>query len=445
MPPKKVKPETEEPSAPSKLDKLAQAQGIATSLNRAAMAKNKNAGPVAFVAFGNEDKLDLGEIATGNIAVDEPIGGGWNRGAVNMIAGQEGAGKTCLCLSTIAHNQRINPEFVAVYINLESKSFPLQQAINAEVDLKRLIVVPAAENGEAALETMLRFLWDPETKQPRNLVDLIVIDSVAAMIPQAEVKSIDEKGLDQATVGRQAAMFSKALRHLVGANRMGNSTILFVNQYRKDINSYGSPNTMPGGNAVKYYAKIIVEVTAPRGKFKKKEVKEAGGEKQEIVIGHTVVGKVGKNNTGKGNPHARFEYVVMFGQGVDLTGPLLDAAIKRGVIEPGGSGWFRWEQDGEEKKFQTREKFEALIRTDVVFRTWLEEQVAAAIHKTPHGTVPEVDGSLIEELEAETLDPDLEREVDQEIEAEAEQQEDDEETVSALKSASFEDGDNFHL
>lgn len=422
MPPRKAKSDVLEPEAPSKLDKLAAAQGIATSLNRAALAKNKNAKPVAFVAYGNEDRLDLGQVATGNIAVDDPIGGGWARGAVNMIAGQEGAGKTCLCFSTIAYNQKTDPEFLAVYINLESSSFPLQQAINAEVDLKRMIVVPAADNGEAALETMLRFLWDPATKQPRNLVDLIVIDSVAAMIPQAEVKSIDEKGLDASTVGRQAAMFSKALRHLVGANRLGNTCVLFVNQYRKDINSYGSPNTMPGGNAVKYYAKIIVEVTAPRSKYKKKDVKESGGEKQEIVIGHTVVGKVGKNNSGKGHPHARFEYVVMFGQGIDLTGPLLDAAIKRGVIEAGGSGWFYWTQDGEAKKFQAREKFENLIRADEPFRTWIEEQVAAAIHSNSTAAVPQVTGSLVEELEMETDDPDLEREADQEAEMEGLQQ-----------------------
>lgn len=419
MPPKTKKPVLEESAVEAKpQNKLALAQGIAASLNRSAQAKNKHAGPVAFVAFGNEDRLDLGRIATGNLAVDEPTGGGWCKGAVNMIAGQEGAGKTCLCLSTIAYNQQLDPDFIPLYINLESTSFPMHQALSAGVDLKRLIVVPAAENGEAALETMLRFLWDPETKMPRNLVDLVVIDSVAAMIPADEVKSIDEKGLSQASVGRQAAMFSKAMRHLVGANRLGKTTCLFVNQVRVDIGGYGSPTTLPGGRSLKFYSKIIVEVSAPKSKFKKREVKGAGGDKYEEVLGHTVVGKITKNNSGKGNPHARFEYVVVFGQGVDLIAPLLDAAIKRGVIQTGGSGWFYWKQNGEDRKFQTREKFEQHIREDETFRTWLELAVATAMDQAGTTVAPEVEGSLLDELEAETEDPGMQEELSPETDRE---------------------------
>ena len=282
-------------------------------------AKRDGDDPIAFFAKGHEHLLDLGIVETGNPAIDRALQGGLPRGQFVMFMGQEGTGKTCLSFDIIAHNQKLDPEFTALFIHLESSGFPFRSALQAGVDPTRMIIIHARESGEKTFNVMMDYLWDWETKKPSNLIDVVVIDSVAAAVPQAELDSTEEKGFESVTVGRQAAMMSKAMRVIAGTGSLGKTCLILINQLRTDVNSYGGGIVAPGGNSVKFYPKVTVRVSAPnKGKLTR------GAKTNPEVYGHTVNGMVVKNNTGLGFPSAEFKYEVHYGKGVDIIAPLLD-------------------------------------------------------------------------------------------------------------------------
>jgi recombination protein RecA len=199
------------------------------------------------------------------------------------------------------------------------------------------------------------------------VIDLVVIDSIASLAPEAELKAIREEGFGKDTVGRSAAMLSKVFRAIAGCGCLRRTALLLVNQVRINIGSYGSPETSPGGKASLHYPKIILKLTkASDGLIKNKDE----------VLGHTVKVKVTKNNTGRGKPLAETEYKVLYGVGVDAIGPLLDAAVQLGVIQAGGAGSYSWDIGLGLQKERGKEKMEDLLRGDDSFRIEIERQVA---------------------------------------------------------------------
>lgn len=338
-----------------KRDKLA---AIATRLNKEAQKKNPDrTEPVAFLASDRPDLLDLGVIPTGNPTIDRLIGGGFPRGTIGMLVGQDGAGKSRAAMDMIAYNQRRDPEFLALFVHLEARGFPVEAASEAGIDLARLIILNAQQSGERTLDTMVEFLWDWDKMVPVNAVDLCVIDSIAAAAPEAELRTIREEGFaKEAQVARLAAMTSKVLRDLSGCGALGRACLLLINQVRVDVGGYGAPETIPGGRAIGHYPKISVKLSRPGGPGLIKE--------GDQVIGHTVKVKVIKNNSGRGWPQAEGEYKVLYGQGVDTFGPMIDLLIEKGAIRETSSGRFEVDREGATAKIRGRKTLTDLLQDD---------------------------------------------------------------------------------
>jgi recombination protein RecA len=377
------------------VDKLAALKKITDKINKEVTKVNPDAPPVAFIAAGHEDLLDFGLIPTGNTAVDEALGGGFPRGTIVQIVGQEGAGKTCVCFDMIAYNQRIAREkgeqFVTIYVHLEARAFPLLPAINAGVDLDYLLIINALSSAEKTFDILMRYLWDWEKRQSQNLVDLVVIDSVTAAAPEAEMKS-SEESLANSTIGRHAAMMSKAMRILSGSGALGSSLLILINQQRTNVGAYGAPQIATGGKAMGYYPKISISMRRPNsGNLMR------GPKTNQETYGHTVEGAVDKNNTQVGKPHAKFEYPVIYGQGVDLVNPVLDIAIKRDIIEQTSAGRFQIEYLGETVKFHGRQTLEDKARGEAAFFQFIQNRIVNTVAATTEINAPTTEVTLDEE------------------------------------------------
>jgi recombination protein RecA len=355
-----------------KIDALNQ---ITKALNSKNKRQNPDAEePIVFLAAGNEALLDFGLLKTGNPAVDCALGGGFPRGNVVQITGPAGVGKSRLCLDMIAYNQQQDPHFIAMYVHLEARTGILRAALEAGVDLNRLLIVNAQASGEKTFDIMLRYLWDWETNRAVGAVDLVVIDSLAAAVPAQELGSAQKDGLEAMTVGAQARMLSKVFRIISGTGSLGRSILLTINQVRTDINSYGGGEVNPGGNAVKHYPKITINVRSRNSELLKRKV---GAE--EEVYGHKVRGTVVKNNAGYGNPHQTFHYDVVYGVGVDLVIPMVDAALKAGAILQTSGSWYQvpeWAADPTSPlKFNGRKALEEWVRANPDVYPWLEARI----------------------------------------------------------------------
>jgi protein RecA len=375
-------------------EKLSKLKELTKSLNRKAGRDGKESSPVVFFAGDRPDLLDLGVIQTGNPALDKALDGGLPRGAIAVLAGKPGAGKSCACFDMIAFNQKTDPEFVVIYVNTESRSFPLRAALQAGVDLSRMLIIHAMESGEKTFNIALAYLWDWKERKPRDLVDLLVIDSIAAAVPQAEIDAVEKEGLEKATVGTHARMMAKFLRVVTGTGSLGRTCLLFVNQLRKDIGSYAVGDTQPGGYPVEFWMKVCLMMRAPRGDYIREGAKGA-------VIGHKVKGEVIKNNTGIGKPHATFEYEVYYGKGVDTFGPLLDYAVAAGIIENRSVGHYYLSVDGYPLHVKGKENMIAQLREEPALCSWVEEQIAAASTRKAEEEMPEAEATPHEEEEHE--------------------------------------------
>lgn len=353
------------------MNKLEQLRKVARTVNTRFIKEDAERGKVLKIAGEVVDELQLGLIPTGNPAVDKPLQGGLMRGIMSMVVGEPGTGKSHFALDTIAYNQKEDPEFVALFACTEGP-FPYYQALEAGVDLNRIMILSTAGTGltgEQVLEVVMNLLADITTKawKPRNLIDLAVLDSVAALLPTTELSAVVEDGLNKDTVGRQAAMLSKFMRIFFGTGALGRSHLCLINQKRTKIGGYGDPTSIPGGNAVMFYPKVIIDVRANRGDY----ITRGAGDKQ-VTVGHKVKGEIKKNNTGKGHPHTKFEYDVFYGQGVDIAGPLLAYAVDLGVVQAGGAGFFTIPYGGEELRIRGKDNVIAWIREDDAHRKHLE-------------------------------------------------------------------------
>jgi recombination protein RecA len=294
-------------------------------------------GKGALMALGSTPRERIASISTGSLSLDSALGiGGYPRGRIVEVYGPESSGKTTLCLHAIHQTQRASG--VAAFIDAEHAFDPTYaQAIG--VDLKHLLL-SQPDNGEQALEIA-------EMLTRSEAVRLIVVDSVAALTPKAEI----EGEMGDSHMGLQARLMSQALRKLTAVCHKTDTTLMFINQLRQKIGVvFGSPETTPGGNALKYYASVRLDVRRIG------QVKNDAG-----AIGSRTRVRVVKNKCAP--PFREAEFDIRWGHGIDSAGDLIDHAVECGVIDKRGA----FLAFGNEKLGQGRERArEVVLGTDAL-------------------------------------------------------------------------------
>ncbi len=312
----------------------------------AALAQiDKEFGKGSAMKFGQKPVLDLEVIPTGSLALDLALGvGGYPRGRIIEIYGPESSGKTTLTLHAIAEAQKAG--LSAAFIDAEH-AFDPAYAKNLGINLEELII-SQPDNGEAALEIA-------DTLIRSGAVDLVVVDSVAALVPQVEL----EGGMADNQMGLQARLMSKALRKLTSTVSKTNSTIIFINQIRMKIGvMFGSPETTSGGNSLKFYASVRLDIR--RGTA----IKD-----QEEVLGNETRVKVVKNKVAP--PFKTADFEIIYGEGVSRLGEVIDLATKQDIIEKSGS-WYAYKGN---KIGQGKENVKTYLKENPKIAEELENEV----------------------------------------------------------------------
>lgn len=276
---------------------------------------DKQFGKGSAMKFGSKPITDIEVIPSGSLALDVALGvGGYPRGRIIEIYGPESSGKTTLTLHAIAEAQKAG--LSCAFVDAEH-AFDPAYAKNLGINLDEMII-SQPDNGEAALEIA-------DTLVRSGAVDLIVIDSVAALVPQVEL----EGGMGDNQMGLQARLMSKALRKLTSTVSKTNATVIFINQIRMKIGiMFGSPETTTGGNALKFYASVRLDIR--RGTA----IKD-----QEEVLGNETKVKVVKNKVAP--PFKTADFEIIYGEGVSRIGEVIDIATKHDIVEKSGS-WYAY-------------------------------------------------------------------------------------------------------
>jgi recombination protein RecA len=346
-----VKKESAQSSAP-----IGDSSEKLKALEAARLQIEKQFGQGSIMKLGSHDSAKgIEAIPSGSILLDEALGvGGYPRGRVVEIYGPESSGKTTLALHAIAEAQKKGG--IAAFIDAEHALDPIY-AKNLGVNTDELWV-SQPDNGEQALDIA-------ESLIRSGAVDIIVIDSVAALTPQAEI----EGDMGDAHVGLQARLMSQALRKLTGTLSKSKTILVFINQIRMKIGvMFGNPETTTGGNALKFYSSVRLEV-------RKIETIEKG---EEEAVGNKVRVKVVKNKVAP--PFRKVELEIMFGKGLSWSGSLIDAAVKYGIIDKKGA----WYTMGEEKIGQGRDNAKLYIEQNPDTSAMVEKKVREAIYAAQH-------------------------------------------------------------
>jgi len=296
--------------------------------------------------LGSREKVEIESISTGSLGLDIALGiGGLPRGRVVEIYGPESSGKTTLTLHAIAEAQKAGG--TAAFIDAEHALDPVY-AKKLGVDIDNLIV-SQPDTGEQALEIA-------DTLIRSNAIDILVIDSVAALVPRAEI----EGEMGDSHVGLQARLMSQALRKITGSISRSRTLVIFINQIRMKIGvMYGSPETTTGGNALKFYASVRLDI------------RRTGAIKdRDEVVGNATRVKVVKNKVSP--PFKQVEFDIMYGEGISKTGEILDLGVKAGIVEKSGA-WFSYDsirigQGRENSKIYLKENPEVMDRLEKAIR-----------------------------------------------------------------------------
>ena len=335
------------------------------ALDAALSQIERSFGKGSIMRLGGEKAVDIESIPTGSLGLDLALGiGGLPKGRIVEIYGPESSGKTTLALHVVAEAQKNGG--ACAFVDAEHALDPAY-AKKLGVDLNDLLI-SQPDAGEQALEIA-------DTLVRSGAVDVLVIDSVAALTPRAEL----EGEMGDHHVGLQARLMSQALRKLTASVSRSNTMIIFINQIRMKIGvMFGSPETTTGGNALKFYSSVRLDIRRI-GQIK---------DKDEVVGNHTRV-KVVKNKVAP--PFKQVEFDIMYGEGVSKMGELLDLGVKGGIIEKSGS-WFSFES---ERIGQGRENAKRFLRENVEMATSIEHQI-----KVNAGLVTE---NMIGEIEEDAV------------------------------------------
>ena len=308
-------------------------------------------GKGSIMKLGDQAKLVVETIKTGSLSLDFALGGGIPYGRIVEIYGPESSGKTTLTLHIIAELQKIGK--TAAFIDAEHA---LDSAYAARIGVQvNDLILSQPDNGEQALDIV-------DALVSSGAVDLIVVDSVAALTPKGEIEGSMK---DTGSLGLQARMMSKALRKLAGVAAKSRSTVIFINQLRMKIGVFfGSPETTTGGNALKFYSSIRMDIR-----------RMAQLKNGESVIGNRVKVKVVKNKIAP--PFKWAEFDIMYNEGISRSGDILDLAVERNIVEKSGS-WYSYK---EEKIAQGREPAKEHLKSHPKLMADLE----AAIRKIEEG------------------------------------------------------------
>nr|WP_294797033.1 recombinase RecA [uncultured Fenollaria sp.] len=327
------------------------------ALDEALKKIEKDFGKGSIMRLGDHAKLNIESIPTGCLSLDMALGiGGIPKGRIIEIYGPESSGKTTLTLHVIAECQKKGG--TAAFIDAEHALDP-QYARNLGVDIDKLIV-SQPDNGEQGLDIA-------EALVRSGAVDLVVVDSVAALVPKTEI----EGAMGDATIGLQARLMSQAMRKLSGVISKTNSTVIFINQLREKIGiMFGSPETTTGGKALKFYSSVRLDIR----KFDviKQKEETAAGKKEDVIVGNRVRVKVVKNKVAP--PFKVVEFDIMYGTGISREGDILDVAVDRGIVEKAGA-WFSYNG---EKLGQGRENVKQLFKEQPELMEEIEQKVREA-------------------------------------------------------------------
>ena len=305
----------------------------------------KQFGKGAVMRLGQNEHMSVGHVSTGSLGLDIALGiGGLPRGRIIEIYGPESSGKTTLSLHCIAEGQKDGGN--VAFIDVEHALDPVYaEALGVDIDN---LLVAQPDTGEDALEIA-------EALIRSGAIDVLVVDSVAALVPKAEI----EGEMGDSHVGLQARLMSQALRKLAGAINKSNCVAIFINQLREKVGVvYGNPEVTPGGRALKFYSSVRLEV-------RKAEAIKVNGE----VIGNRTKVKVVKNKIAPPFKEAYFD--IMYGKGISRIGELIDLAVDTNVISKAGA-WFSY---GETRLGQGRDKVKILLEENHELAKEIEEKV----------------------------------------------------------------------
>ena len=333
----------------------------------------KQFGKGAVMKLGTNVAMQVDAISTGSLGLDLALGiGGLPRGRIIEVYGPESSGKTTLALHVLAEAQKLGGE--VAFIDVEHALDPTYaRALGVDIDS---LLVSQPDTGEQAMEIC-------EALVRSGAIDAIVVDSVAAMVPKAEI----EGEMGDSHVGLQARLMSQALRKLAGVVNKTNAIVIFINQLREKVGvMYGNPETTPGGRALKFYSSVRLDV-------RRTEQLKAGGE----VIGNRTKIKVVKNKVAP--PFRTAEFDLLYGEGISREGTILDMAVERDIIHKSGA-WFSYK---DERIAQGRENTRQYLKDHPEMREEVENAIRATFQAVEvpqdEDPAPEMPESEFEDIE----------------------------------------------